>query len=174
VKSTTYTGPYSLLAFGLVPNGETAPTFRGWSGQEPPPIGDGNMPDAVVNLTPHPLVYQPEINGHAQTDSITIPSHGVARIEEISEPGSPLCGWVPDCTGAFPVKDVNFGRIVGLPEPSTLAHGERRVYFVVSLVTALALRASGSTRTDVLYPADQVRAPGGSVTSAFRTFGRVL
>jgi hypothetical protein len=161
---TRYTGPYSLLAFGL---GSTAPVY----GPEAPPpaLGDGSLPDAVVNLTPHPLVYQP----HETADVLTIPSHGVARITEEATSGAPLCGWVPDCTGGFSVRDTAFGRIDALPGPCTLADGQRRVFFVVSLVTALALKASGSARRDVLFPAEQVRAPGGAVTSAFRTFGRV-
>lgn len=170
MKTTTYTGNYSLLAFGLVPNGETAPTYNALT-DTPPSLGDGNLPDAIVNLTPHPLVYAPF--EHENADTITFPSHGMARIAETGSRGHPLCAWVPDCTGPAESRDIAFGQIDGLPAPCALADGHRRVYFVVSLVTALALKASGSKRSDVLFPADQVRGNGGSVTSAFRTFGRV-
>ncbi len=58
----------------------------------------------------------------------------------------------PDGSGGIPTAPLAFGEIDGLPEP------EPGVSVIVSRLTAISARAAGQNRTDLVFPADKVRA----------------
>lgn len=116
------------------------------------------------------------------------PSHGIARVEETVTTRGSISYWVPDCTGGEPIRYIAQGGISGaLPPPiksgphrhyltprGEAPHsGQRRVWFVVSAMTALALRAAGDFREDVLIPRGEVRDGGGRIIGV-RAFARYV
>ncbi len=91
----------------------------------------------IRNLTPHAITLAPE-----GAERITIqPEAEPARVA--ASPGK--LGAVPGLPVPVAAPTV-YGQITGLPES---ADG---VYYIVSALVGAGLRASGSTRTDVLCP----------------------
>ncbi len=116
----------------------------------------------IVNLTPHPITLRA-----ADGADHTFPSSGVARVASTPGTLATVDGLpVPVAT------PTTFGEVSGLPAPSQCgslfdyeqALHEHEVgaaahpgtapgtFFVVSALVGAALRASGSTRQDVLCP----------------------
>lgn len=99
----------------------------------------------IVNLTPHPVVFNRD-----GMDDLTIESSGSVRAEEefSEEPTETIDG--------IPVYDLSYtGKIIGLPDPVP-----GRVY-VVSMIAAQAMLALGIKRNDVVSP-NFVPALGGA------------
>lgn len=141
--------------------------------------------DVLVNLTPHPVTVD-----FGSQQKITIPSHGKARLEteEVPTERAELADWVPDCLVPVSAPAVRYGRVDG-DLPSALPDGLHytvpfaqaapglfqrregpRVWFVVSTLTALALRGQ---RKDVLAPGPEIRDTDGRIV-ACRGLVRVL
>lgn len=127
---------------------------------------------SFVNLTPHPLTVRLG-EGYEKT---LPPSGQVARVvehESGQHEGLFLDLYDLDyCGGDTPgpaVPQVAFGpEVEGLPPavPLENEHGERvRVYYVVSLLTALMLRAAGKMRPDILIPGKEVRDAQGRIVA---------
>lgn len=91
----------------------------------------------IINLTPHPITLRA-----ADGAETTITSSGVARVA--STPGQ-----VNNVDGVpVPVASpTTFGEIAGIPAEETAG-----MFYVVSGMVGAALRAGGSSRTDVLCP----------------------
>lgn len=90
----------------------------------------------IVNLTPHPVTLRA-----ADGADHTFPSAGVARVASTPGTLATVDGLpVPVAT------PTTFGDVSGLPTPVA------GTFFVVSALVGAALRASGSTRQDVLCP----------------------
>ena len=106
-------------------------------------IPDFNEINEIVNLTPHPITFKREGKG-----DLAIKSSGSARAEEVfsAEPVETVDG-VPvydlEYTGS--VVDEETGEVINMP----VIPG--RVY-VVSMITAQALLATGIERGDVVSP----------------------
>lgn len=114
----------------------------------------------IINLTPHHITFQAPDGA-----SYIYPSAGVARVS--STPGALTNIGLP-----VPVASATaFGEVTGLPSPAVTCgcgagpdcpsvdagdvaacpHTET-TYYVISALVGAALRAAGSTRTDVLCP----------------------
>lgn len=129
----------------------------------------GDCCDAVVNLTPHPL------NIDFSSFRLHVPVHGKppARVEakEAPEQRVRLCLWVPDCLVGHHAPAYEYSSaVIGLPPAPPDGEFYRsvmfragqspRIWFVVSLLTALALRG---TRHDILVPGEEVRDYDGRI-----------
>lgn len=94
-----------------------------------------------VNLTPHDVCV------HTADGVVTMPATGtVARIAT-----RPIGTWRQD---GIDTVLINTGEIVGLPDPKD------DTIYIVSMPTALAVRG---TRSDVVYPHDEVRDSAGRI-----------
>lgn len=102
--------------------------------------------NVFVNLTPHPVtVFDQDSNIVLAVE----PSGTVARLTETVRPDGGI--------GPVSAVSVALGEVSGLPEPR-----EGNTY-IVSMPTLMGLRATGSTRSDVRYPFDQVRDGNGRI-----------
>jgi hypothetical protein len=102
----------------------------------------------IVNLTPHPInLYWDNGSGYKE-EGETIPSSGFARAKQTSKTTGSLNG--------YPVKKVEFGGSEGMPAPIP------GVNFVVSEITARALKAEGRTE-DIFIVTDLVRDENGRI-----------
>jgi hypothetical protein len=99
----------------------------------------------IRNHTPHPVKILDHNNNVVR---VIEPSGTFARLAESTRPAGDVDG--------IPLAETTYGQLTGVPAP------EPGVVHIVPLVTALAVRASGDTRQDLLVPADQVRE-GGTV-----------
>jgi hypothetical protein len=105
----------------------------------------------IKNLTPHAI----------NVGALALPSEGNARVTEIVTPSADLeldIGQIATCR-------VKYGAVEGLP-PSDWTRGEdgwSGTYYVVSAMTASAVRASGDFRDDLLCPGEVVRDGAGKV-----------
>jgi len=111
-----------------------------------------------VNLTPHDInIYSPD--GRSMLASIS-PSGNVARVETEEE----FVGYI----NGLPVKRIKYKRIIGLPKP------EDNVFYIVSSIVLIALKAMGIKRNDVVAPNtnDAVRDSSGRIVGvkSFMTF----
>lgn len=114
----------------------------------------------LINLTPHEITIRVSGNGvnHGQDLDVTIPSSGVARLEESSEQdldgAIDVDGW-PD-GGLFTVQRREFGDIAvrypnsPLPANYAMPDPQEGVLYVVSM--PVAQRAAEMGRTDVYAP----------------------
>jgi len=111
----------------------------------------------VVNLTPHDVVL---VVGETR---ITIPSSGVARAREertvVGELNLPNVGKVP-------IYSIAYGEPEGLPAP------QPGVIYIVSAITAQAVKAHQPERDDVYVVSDPVRDEQGRIIGA-RALARV-
>lgn len=98
----------------------------------------------IVNLTPH------ELNIHVGEEIRVIPSSGVARANETVTSSD------KDVDG-IALNLVSYGEVVNLPEET------ENVIYVVSVLTALSLRATGVNRNDVYFVGELVRNEKGMV-----------
>lgn len=115
-------------------------------------IPDFNEITEIVNLTPHPVAFKCE-----GMDDLAVESSGSARAEEVysDEPVESVDG--------VPVYDLSYtGRIVDekTGEAIDMPAIPGRIY-IVSMITAQALLASGIKRNDVVSP-NYVPALGGA------------
>jgi len=104
----------------------------------------------IHNLTPY------DVNFTVGGASITFPSEGVARAAQTDE----TVGIITLDSAALPQVEIvksTFGQPEGLPEPS------EGTYYIVSLLTATAAKASGRTTSDLLMPAGIVRDAEGRI-----------
>lgn len=103
----------------------------------------------ICNLTPHALhIFDQDGGALIQT----IPSSGGgARVSEIAK-GSALT------VDGVPVSEFAFSQqVAGLPTE------ESGIFYVVSLLTAVALLAAGVDRSDILVPGPEVRDRKGQI-----------
>ena len=99
----------------------------------------------IINLTPHDIVIQ-----LAPGETRTIARSGqVARADELPQSAGPIDG--------LPTTYVVYGEIRDLPDPTA------GTYYIVSMVTAMAARASGRAFEDLLTPGQQIRDDAGRV-----------
>ena len=103
--------------------------------------------EAIYNLTPHAVVFRDE-NG--EVAGRIEPCGTEARLAETASDGFTAIGGIV-------VRDVSYGAADGLPGP------QPGVLFIVPLATALAVRAAGDTRRDLLVPGAQTRDEHGTV-----------
>lgn len=98
-----------------------------------------------VNLTPHSVqIYQ------GDEMAFEFPASGlVARVAESTTKDEPA--------GQVPVTLVELGEVLNLPAPKA------GTSYIVSMPTAMALRALGIDRADCLYPFGQVRDDQGRI-----------
>lgn len=161
----------------------------------------GSSCDGLVNLTPHPLAVDFEDERDAKCglsfNALTLPSHGVARVESERVVGIDLRSadsialWVPDCLVPVSVQAYRYGATVKV----TLAAGEEveigktpyfapvepapeglwqraqgpRIYFVVSLLTGVVLRG----HPNLLVPGPEIRDGEGRIIGC-RNLRRVV
>lgn len=126
------------------------------------------MPE-LINLTPHPIrIYTQEVPSKL-TDideglvTIIPPSGEVARLASEEPRGVSYAGsWVQYENAEFGSAHIQLDRVVfttvyGLPVP------RQDVFYIVPLVTAIAVQAEAPARTDLLVPYEQVRNAEGTV-----------
>lgn len=107
----------------------------------------------LINLTPHPIVLMDANDQVVET----IASTGIARAkQENTSIGS---------VNGFPLSEVRFGEPEGMPEP------KEGVMYVVSQITANALKAQGRT-DDILIVDQAVRDDKGRIVGC-RGFAKV-
>jgi hypothetical protein len=120
------------------------------------PVAEINRDAVLKNLTPHPVTIS--LGGNDDVFLVvTLPPEGpVARIsEEVLTEDSHASG--------IPMRDVAYTRVIDLPDP------EPGVYHIVSLPTALAVRAGAGAgpddrgREDLLVPHGLIRDERGTV-----------
>ena len=121
----------------------------------------------IVNLTPHPVIVlrdnaEGSVNGFtgvgpaAKEGKFALvaeykPNGAVARANQKDEPVGQL-----EINGvSIPLITTIFGEPTDLPSP------EDDVYYVVSIITAQAAKASGRTTRDLLITSDPIRDAAG-------------
>ncbi len=93
------------------------------------------MTKKLINLTPHPITIYNQDNNIV----MNIPPSGqVARVATIPK--------IVDSVNGVPIRQIEYGDIVGLPEP------QPDTIYIVSTVVIIALRAKGINRMDVVSP----------------------
>jgi hypothetical protein len=112
----------------------------------------------IVNLTPHPLNLMAE-DGCVVTFE---PAETPARVEQTRELVLDL---ITECFHNAPVTQSYFGEVTGVPDPA------ENTFYVVSLITAQALKAQGRTE-DILIVDAAVRDEKGHIIGC-RGFARV-
>jgi hypothetical protein len=123
----------------------------------------------LINLTPHPIrIYTQEVPSKL-TDideglvTIIPPSGQVARLAAEEPRGISYTGAAVRYENAeFGSAHIQLDRVVfttvyGLPAP------REDVFYIVPLVTAIAVQAEAPARTDLLVPYEQVRNAEGTV-----------
>ena len=104
----------------------------------------------IKNLTPHAVTILQE-NGSVFR---VFPSEGVARASQSQVYAGHLDG--------IELVRTSFGAPIGLPDP------EQDTYYIVSLATANAARASGRQVDDLLLTSDPVRDSEGRIIGCRR------
>lgn len=105
----------------------------------------------IINLTPHPVVVCDEAGKPVVTFQ---PTGKVARARQIDT----KVGELEVVTGfKVDVVSTSYGEPEDLPAP------QDGIYYVVSILTAQAAKASGRTIEDLLITSDPVRGPDGKI-----------
>lgn len=98
----------------------------------------------IVNLTPHDVNFIME-----DGMTVTFQSAGIARAKQTNAEAGNIEG--------FRIVRASYGEPEGLPMP------EAGTYYIVSVLTAAAAKASGRTTDDLLLTADAVRNEAGQI-----------
>ena len=101
----------------------------------------------IVNLTPHVI----NIASASGETVMSIASSGVARVSEMPSVSAEPVDGVPT------IEPVKYGPVVCLPDED----GE--TYYIVSLLTVMAVRSTDRTTSDLLTPASLVRDASGNI-----------
>lgn len=104
----------------------------------------------IVNLTPHEI----KIVSEDGTVAATFPSQGIARATQTAKVIGKLNG--------IEIVSMEFGKPENLPE---FTDG---IYYVVSVITANAAKATGREMSDLLITADPVRDEAGRIIGCRR------
>lgn len=110
--------------------------------------------ERIENWTPHPVRIV-DAAGDVVDEFRPV---GVARAAQTDQPDGTIAG--------VPIVRTEFGQVIDLPEPLP------GVYRIVSIITALAARASGRSTDDLLLTGGLVRGPDGAITGC-RQLARV-